>query len=124
MFQSNIRPGEGFKKISVWKSESGLSSSGRHSPGNYVPTEEVFWGIITNANQKEIDQWKQNGHPITHKVTEHGAVERANETDLLVSDDENQFYIQGIKNPGGLNITIIYYVEERYDIEFEGVKNG
>lgn len=119
MFQSNLRPGEGFKKIAVWKSDSGLTSYGRHSPGDYLPTEDYIWGIVTNANQKEIDQWKQNGHPISHKVTEYGAQIKAEATDLLVTEDDMRLYIQGIKNPGGLGITIIYFVTERFDMKRE-----
>lgn len=121
MFQSNIRPGEGFKKIFVWKPASGLTSSGRYSPGDYEPTGDSFWGIITNANQKELDQWRQNGHPVTHKVTEYGGQVKPEANDLLVTADGRQLYIQGIKDPGGLGITTICYVEERFDMK-RGIK--
>lgn len=72
--------------------------------------------MLINASQREIDQWKQNGHPISHKIVEYSAEEKAKPTDYLVNSDDREFYIQGVKNPADMNISCIYYVEERLDV--------
>ena len=68
------------------------------------------------ANQKEKEEWKQNDHSITHKIIEYSAQAKAKATDYLVMADGREFYVQGVKNPGNLNVTMIYYVEERFDV--------
>lgn len=123
MFQANLLPGQGFKSFTVWKATHGVTETGRAQSGNPEPTDVQFYGILTSASQKEVDQWKQNGHPITHKIIEYSAMEKAEATDYLVLDDAREFYVQGVKNPGNLNVTMIYYVEERNDIK-KVVQNG
>lgn len=125
MFTANILPGQGFMPYSVWTETNSITSTGRAKTGTLQNTGKEFYGILVNANQKEIDQWKQNGHPITHKIIEYSAMQKAGATDYVVNEHDNrQFYVQGTKNPGNLNITMIYYVEERYDIKKEVVDNG
>lgn len=124
VFQANILPGQGFGELEIWEIQGGLSSTGRPTGGSWKATGWKLTGIVTTANQKEIDQWKQNGHPISHKVTSHGAMEKAKATDYLIMEDGRQFYVQGIKNPGNLNVTMIYYVEERKDIRIGGGSHG
>ena len=75
--------------------------------------------MLVNASQKEKEEWKQNKHPITHKIIEYSAMAKAKATDYLVMDDGRQFYVQGTKNPANLNVTITYYVEERLDVRKE-----
>ena len=123
MFQANLLPGQGFMPFTVWKSTRGVTETGRAQSGNPEPTDVKFYGILTSASQKEVDQWKQNGHPITHKITEYSAMEKAETTDYLVLEDGREFYVQGVKNPGNLNITMVYYVEERNDIK-KVMQNG
>ena len=122
MFQANILPGQGFMPYTVYRQENGLTDSGRPISGGYKKTDQEFLGMRVNASQKEIDQWKQNGHPITHKIICYGAMHRAKPTDYVVNEIGEQFYIQGEKNPANLNVTWIYYVEERSDIK-EMMKN-
>ena len=117
MFQANIVPGQGFQKLTVYETKGGVSETGRAMTGTPQPTDKTFYGIITSANQKEIDQWKQEGHPITHKITEYSAMKKAKAHDYVVADDGREFYVQGAKNPAGLGVTMIYYVEERLDIK-------
>lgn len=120
MFTANILPGQGFKSFKVYRVEGGVSASGRAVKSSYKPTGEEFYGMLTSASQKEIDQWKQQGHPITHKIIEYSAEKKAGPTDYLkLAHDERQFYVQGVKNPADLNVTMIYYVEERLDIKEE-----
>ena len=123
MFQANLLPGQGFQPFTVWKARNGVTDTGRAQKGNPEQTDMIFNGILTSASQKEVDQWKQNGHPITHKIIEYSAMVKAGATDYLVLEDGREFYVQGTKNPGDLNITMIYFVEERNDIK-KVSKNG
>ena len=116
MFQANILPGQGFVPFEIWRENSAISESGRAQSGKPQSTGKEILGILTNASQKEIDQWKQKGFPITHKITQYGAEEKAMQSDYLVGNGA-EYYVQGKKNPGNLNVTMIYYVEERSDIK-------
>ena len=122
MFTAHLLPGHGFRPFTVYKrSEGTITTTGRvkeEPPEEIEQTDIIFLGALVAASQKEVDQWKQNGHPITHKIIEYGAQIKAKPCDYLINDDDNrQFYIQGTKNPGDLNVTMIYYVEERFDIK-------
>lgn len=117
MFTANILPGQGFMNMEVYEESGGLTASGRAVEGGYKPAGKTFLGLVTNASQKEIDQWKQNGHPITHKITQYGAENPAKATDYISAANGVDYYVQGRKNPGELNVTMIYYVEERLDLK-------
>lgn len=119
MFPANILPGQGFIPFTVYSRKGGVTQSGRAVSGGYSKTDHQFYGIIVNANQSEIDQWKQNGHPITHKIIQYGGIFEAKATDYVQMGNGAHFYIQGVRNPGGLHVTHIYYVEERFDLQKE-----
>lgn len=116
MFTANILPGQGFQTFTVYQPKGSITSSGRAVPGSYEKTKVEFYGMLVGASQEEKEQWKQNGHPITHKIIEYSAQKKAKATDCLVSSTGQEFMVQGTKNPAGLNVTMIYYVEERFDI--------
>ena len=117
MFTAYLLPGHAFQQFTVYqKGEAGVTKTGRPRADKYEETEVVFLGALIGASQKEIDQWKQNGSPITHKINEFSAQVKARKGDYLVTEDGRQFYIQGTKNPGNMNVTIIYYIEERFDV--------
>lgn len=84
--------------------------------GKPEKTGKEILGMLVNASQKEIDQWKQKGHPISHKIIEYSAMKKAKATDYLKGNGA-EYRVQGVKNPGNLNVTMIYYVEERLDIK-------
>lgn len=118
MFQTNIVPGQGFVLLKVYEEKPTISSKGRAKPGGYEPTEKEFFGMVTSASQSEREQWKQRGHAITHKIIKYGSAGNAKPTDVLREvNGKAEYYIQGMKNPAGLNVTHIYYVEERLDIK-------
>lgn len=119
MFTTNIVPGQGFVPFTVYKRQTRITDSGRAVTGGYKPTEIEFFGMLTSASQKEIDEWKQNGHPITHKIIQYSGVPTAEATDFLKIPNAGQYYVQGVKEPAGMKVTNIYYVEERQDIEKE-----
>lgn len=118
MFQANIVPGQGFLPFTICEKTASVSNTGRAnaSEHGYKRTDKKLHGIVVNASQKEQEQWKQNGHPITHKVIQYAKLVEAKATDIL-EGTETQYLVQGVKNPGGLNVTIVYYVEERLDIK-------
>lgn len=115
MFIANLNPGQGFHQYTVYKEEGGISETGRAIPGTPKETNTTFYGALLNANQKEVDQWKQKGHPITHKIIEYSAMKKADATDFLKRADGREFYVKGVKNPADFNVTMVYYVEERLD---------
>ena len=117
MFQANLLPGQGFMQFTVWKAANGVTETGRAQRGKPEQTDAQLYGILVAASQSETDQWKQNGHPITHKIIEYSAMTKAEATDYLVLEDGREFYVRGVKNPGNLNITMVYFVEERNDMK-------
>lgn len=117
MFTANLLPGHGFQQFIVHINKSEISSTGRPQNTELEETDTVLFGALIGASQKEKEQWKQNGHPITHKIVEYSAEKKAQACDYLVTESGRQFYIQGIKNPGDLNVTMIYHVEERFDVK-------
>ena len=116
MFTANIVPGQGFQPLTVYEKRSRKSKSGRAVTGSYEKTPKNLFGIITNASQTEVNQWKQNGHPVTHRIVAYSAQNKAKATDYLKSETGRWFYIRGIKNHGDLNISVTYFVEERKDL--------
>ena len=98
---------------------------------NYVHSKYCTWIWISRGrnlykktwenSQRTCDRsripWRQNQHPITHTVVQYGATVKAKATDYLVFPDGRKFYVQGVDNAGSLNVSMIYYVEERFDIK-------
>lgn len=117
----NLRPGQGFKRFSVSKLGKAVNSKGRVQKAEYEPIGTII-GILATASQKEIEQWKQNGHPITHKVVQRGVNVHAVAGNYLILSEpgmkDRYFYIQGRNNPGELNHMVRYFVEERNDMKY------
>ena len=121
MFVANIVPGQGFQKFTVYKFKGGITETGR--PKNaHERTKDEFFGMLINAKEKEIEQAKQNGHPVTHKIVQYGVlVKKAEAMDYLVLPDGRQFYVQGTKNPSDMDLFMTYLVEERKDLKMNEV---
>ena len=117
MFTTNLIPGQGFRRFAVYKEEGGITETGRVIPETLKKTDTEFYGMLMNASQSEVEQWKQKGHPISHKIIECGAMQRAEATDYLRREDGREFYVKGVKNSADLNVVMVYYVEERLDTE-------
>lgn len=117
MFTANLVPGQGFQNIQIYTKTNRKTDSGRVVTTGYEQTKQFFWGIAAEASQREREEWKQNQHHITHTVVEYGAVVKAKATDYLVSSDGRKFYVQGANNAANLDISMIYYVEERFDMK-------
>lgn len=122
-FRGLLRPGQGFKRFRLLRRESAVTPGGRPHTGALAPCGEII-GILTQADPKEIEQFKQIGTPITHTILQRGATTRAKATDILELDSDNpegkprRFIVHGEpKNPGELGHFLIYRVEERADVK-------
>lgn len=114
-------PGQGSQKFVVKRANPGTSNSGRVKPGVYSTLYE-FMGVLTSAQPKEQEQWRQIGHPVTHKVVQPLPLSNKSEQgEQAVAGDflclnGRLFVIKGIRNPGELNHYNVYYCEERRDV--------
>lgn len=116
-FRGLLRPGQGFKAFAVLRKKGGTTASGRPKATTLSPDGEIY-GIISQASQREVEQWKQNGHPITHTIVQRGTKDRAKASEILELKGTNRrFSIKGVTDPGELGHFTIYYVEEREDLQ-------
>lgn len=124
-FRGLLRPGQGFQRFYVLRREGDVSSSGRAHTGSYKEQGD-FYGILTNADPKEIDRYKQLGTPITNTIVQRGTKDRAKANDVLelrsLSSDQEitsrKFIVRGEpRNPGDLGHFLVYHVEERADLK-------
>lgn len=120
-FRPMLRPGQGFKLFRVLSREGGVTATGRpRKKGESAQGE--FYGMITQASPKEIEQHKQLGSPITHTIVQRGTANRAKATDILElvdgeGDKGRRFFVQGEpQDPGELGFFLVYKVEERADL--------
>ncbi|MBQ5659071.1 MAG: hypothetical protein IIV02_06060 [Peptococcaceae bacterium] len=112
-----LYPGQGSKKFTVKRPVPGISKNGRVSANAYENVHE-FMGVLTSAAPKEQEQWRQSGHPVTHKIVE--PLPKGDNKPVpgdIVCLDGRLFTIQGIRNPGELNHYNVYYCEERRDVQ-------
>ena len=117
MFRSLLRPGQGFRTFEVKRRVGGVTAGGRAYTGSLQIVGEII-GIISQASQKEIEQWKQNGHPITHTIVQQGTANQAKATDVLhLPGTKRNFLVQGVQDPGELGHFTVYHVEEREDLK-------
>lgn len=116
-FRGLLRPGQGFKPFSVIRQKGGTTATGRPK-ATELSLDGEFYGIISQASQKEIEQWKQNGHPISHTIVQRGTKDRAKASETLeLKGTKRRFKIKGVVDPGELGHYTIYYVEEREDLQ-------
>lgn len=121
-FRPMLRPGQGFQLFRVLSREGGITATGRpHTKGEVAKGE--FYGMISQASPKEIEQHKQLGSPITHTIVQRGTENRAKATDILElvvgeGEEGRRFFVQGEpQDPGELGHFLVYKVEERADLK-------
>lgn len=115
MFRGLLRPGQGFRAFRVMRRTGKKTKTGRPQTGGFEDVGGIL-GIISQASQKEIEQWKQSGHPISHTIVQRGTENQAKATDVLELGSR-KFLVQGKQDPGELGHFTIYYVEEREDLQ-------
>ena len=119
-FRPILRPGQGFQQFRILRRVGGTTSTGRPHT-NSLASKGEFFGMITQATPKEIEQHKQLGSPITHTIVQRGHQNRGMATDILElvdgSEKPRRFMVQGEpRDPGELGHFLIYTVEERADL--------
>ena len=119
-FRPMLRPGQGFKLFRVLRRVGITTNTGRPTTSS-LKSQGEFYGIISQASAKEIEQHKQLGSPITHTIVQRGTGSRAKATDILELDCggvKRHFRVQGEpKDPGELGHFLVYTVEERADLQ-------
>lgn len=117
-FNGFLRPYQGFKPFTVLRRQGTITNTGRPVTGSFEEVGEII-GIISQASQREIEQWKQNGHPITHTIVQRGTKDQAKPTDVLTLEGtpERRFLVQGVQDPGEIGHFTVYHVEEREDLQ-------
>lgn len=119
-FRPMLRPGQEFQLFSVLRRVGTTTNTGRPTTSK-LESQGEFYGIISQASPKEIEQHKQLGSPITHTIVQRGTKIRAKATDVLElgsGDNKRRFLVQGEpKDPGELGHFLIYKVEERADLQ-------
>lgn len=120
MFRGFLRPGQGFRPFTILRKSGGTTKTGRPKTKKFTECGEII-GIISQASQKEQEQWKQNGHPITHTIVQRGFEGRAKVTDILELNvpgmPVRRFLVQGVHDPAELGHFTSYKVEERDDLQ-------
>ena len=113
-------PGQGFERFSIYKKKKSVSTNGRvHTSKNEYEPNGTFIGGFASLSEKEVDQWKQKGHPISHKIVSLGVASTVVTGNYLVLEKKGvrrYFYVQGAGNPGELNHMARYFCEERKDL--------
>ena len=121
-FRPMLRPGQGFKLFRILRRVSVVTPGGRPQTNSKAPQGE-FYGMLTQASPREIEQSKQLGSPITHTILQRGTTPRAKAADILelvtVSGEKGrQFMVKGEpQDHGELGFFLVYKVEERVDLK-------
>ncbi|MCB6569986.1 hypothetical protein LI142_10795 [Eubacterium limosum] len=104
-------PGQEKKQFTVLRKSSKRNTRGKVIYG-YDPQKPVssFLGSLSQASQKEIEQWNQNGHPITHTVVVYRCCDARSEDIVVV--ENRKFYVQGKRNPAELGFFDVLFCNE------------
>ncbi len=116
MPQMYLRPGQIFLWFTVEHLQSALNSRGREvkSWEAAIPPAR-FQGTKAAASQDDTDRYKQAQHPISHTIAAPGPALAVAGDRLKTDNGSKPLYIQGVENPGGLNLWTVYQCEERLD---------
>lgn len=123
-FRPMLRPGQGFKLFRILRRVGATTATGRPHTNSKAPQGE-FYGMLTQASPKEIEEHKQLKSPITHTVTvpQQGLKHRAKANDIIelvtgCGDRGRKFMVKGDpQDPGELGFFLVYKVEERDDLQ-------
>ena len=108
-----FKPGQEIKTFTIKRKETNKDAKGRLTYGEHTEIGTLK-GAITSANQKEVNQWKQNGHPITHRIRVRG-VSLVQAEDVLYYNDR-KWYVQAVQNPSELGIYTVIWCDERFGV--------
>jgi len=118
MFAGNVMlmPGQELREFEVLRPESRETENARKLTGDYKKVGTIR-AILAAAKPIEKEQWRQIGHPITHKII----MQYKPSFDILPGDiferERRRFYNQAIPyDVGDLAHWTIFYCDERTDI--------
>ena len=100
--------GQQLRTFEVYRKQSSTDARGHVAYGD----EELIGKIkasISVANQREVEKYKQMGHPITHTLVQQLKTIVQAEDVLLM--DGNRYYVKGVDNPAGLNFYAIIHCD-------------
>lgn len=100
--------GQQLRTFEVYRKTSSTDAKGHVKYG----VEELIGKIkasISEANQREVEKYKQMGHPITHTLVQQLKTIVKAEDVLLM--DGNRYYVKAVDNPAGLNFYAIIHCD-------------
>lgn len=110
------RPGQALICFQILRPLNVVTERGRiRQRGDQIV--EHICAVLAQADPKQKEQWKQQGHPISHVIVQELRGVTAQTGDILLYRNQ-KFEVQGCQNPGELNHYMLYYCMERLD------KNG
>lgn len=120
IFVPFLLPGEGFQEFFLLRKSDDTNKRGRTKTTDYQEKGATM-AILTEASQREKTEWRQNEHPITHKIIQRWWEGHATAGDCLKKRADNErgyrfFYVQGQIDPGDLHHYIIYFCEEKENL--------
>ena len=106
-----FRPGQQLKVFTIERAGYGETDGGTPVDGQPELISSCE-GSIARATQRQKEEWRQNNHPISHRIVVRGETV-AKATDVFVTESGRKFYVQGTGNPLEVGIFTVYYCEER-----------
>lgn len=104
-------PGQQLRKYDIYRKSSRTDEKGKVT---YSVEEQLIGtvsGSLVKVGQSEAERWKQQGHPITHKIVVRGTT-KAKAEDVLVFDGA-RYYVHAKENRAQLGQFFSLYCEYR-----------
>ncbi len=110
-----LRPGNLFKDFIVENNHQKVTETGRviHKLDDNNPI--IIRGCLAEANDEIRKAHNRSEHIVTHTIVQAGKP-KAKRTDRLICGNR-AFYIVDIDDVGALEMSTIYYAEERKDVK-------
>ena len=125
-----FRPGQQIRTFDVYRKDAvqnTKASNGReYGRVAYKERREVLCtvsGTLSKASPKQIEQWSQESHPVTHTLVVRGTCD-VREEDVLVrhmgdcgyQPKEYEYHVHGVKNSSDLGIFTVIFCEQKEGI--------
>lgn len=107
-------PGWEQKRFEILRKTTATDAKGRVNYSASPSRIGQFFGMLANASQKEQEQWKQMGHPITHTISLKNS-SGAKPEDILMTSGR-KFYVQSINPVAEVGLYEVIYCEERMGV--------
>lgn len=110
-----VRPGNLFKEFIIEINEQEVTSTGRVVDNHAGSGTKTLKGCLAEASDEDRANHSQKQHIVTHTIVQAGKPQAARGDRLVL--EERVFYIVDYDEAGMLNISTIYYAEERRDVK-------